>query len=89
MVKTFRTKVDEVLDGDTFKGKDGRYYRLDNVNCPETYQFGGSTATRRLAYLIANKNVKCNQTGTSYGRGVVKVKVGSTDVNKKMRSWGY
>ena len=89
MGKKFTGTVDRVYDGDTFKTKKGHIVRLANVNAPETHQSGGSTATRRLAYLIANKKVSVTQVGTHGNRKVGIVRVGRKNVNTQMRRWGY
>lgn len=82
-------KVSQVKDGDTFKIAYGPWIRLANVNAPELGSKAGSTAKQQLKNLVGGKTVSYEKVGTSYGRIVAKVKVGTKSVNSSMKKKGY
>ena len=78
-------RVSRVIDGDTFEIP-GDTIRLENVNCPEMGQSGGSAARQKLESLIGGKTVSYEgQARDTYGRLVAQVWVNGINVNAEMR----
>jgi endonuclease YncB( thermonuclease family) len=71
-------KVKKVIDGDTFETyrriQGSNRIRIAGKNAPESYQFGGSQATRDLKKKIQGKTVTLQPVGRSYNRIVAKVR---------------
>ena len=80
--------VTEVVDGDSFKTKEREVeIRLAEVYAPEADEPGGTAATRELRDLIDGEVVSVDKVGTSYGRDVAEVKIGTKSVNQHMRTY--
>lgn len=79
--------VREVLDGDTFRIREGTYIRLAGVEAPEKSTPYSKMATDKLSSLILHKYVRYKQVGISFGRIVAHVWVSSTNVNETMRNY--
>ncbi|MBS3106430.1 nuclease [Candidatus Woesearchaeota archaeon] len=86
-----KKRIDHWIDGDTGIFTDGRIFRLAGVRAPEHHQFGGETATRRVAGMTGQSNglVNVRRVGGSYGRDVVELRNGDGSINGRMRSRGY
>lgn len=88
----FRKKVVELDDGDSGIFSDGKRFRLAGVRCPESHQFGGSTAKRTLAGMLARNdgvvNVK-KVANDAYGRELVILSNTDGSINRRMLSKGY
>ncbi len=73
-----RRKVKRVIDGDTFethtKVNGSNFIRIAGKNAPESHQFGGPEATRKLKRQIQGKVVTLQPVAGSYGRTVAKVR---------------
>ena len=88
----FRKKVRSLDDGDSGRFSDGKMFRLVGVRCPESYQFGGSTAKRTLAGMIARDNglVNAKKVGTdAYGRDLMMLSNQDGSINRRMLAKGY
>jgi len=74
--KSVRRKVQEIIDGDTFKVRNrvegSQYIRIANLNAPEKGQPGFAEAKRKLNKL-KGKTVTLRPKGKSYGRTVADV----------------
>ena len=77
MKKTYRRKVQKVIDGDTFKVRNkvnnSQYVRVAGLNCPEKGQPGYYSAKQKLARRIQGKTVTVKPKAGSYGRTVADV----------------
>jgi len=84
-------KNKKTIDGDTFKGDDGKYYRLANVNTPEKGKKGYVKATKELDKLLSDNTLVVKTVGKSYGRDVVELRKSGekTTINNKMKRKGY
>ena len=82
-----KTKVLEVIDGDTFRGPKKTFVRLANVDAPEKGRRGSAGATHKLEELVLGKTVSYTEDAKSYNRIVGEVKVGSKSVNKAMNNF--
>ena len=81
-----RAQVMEIIDGDTFKTDNT--IRLQGVYAPELSERGGSEAKRKLASLIADKEVTYEEKARdTYGRILARVWVDSVDVNATMKRY--
>jgi len=81
-----RKRVRSWTDGDSGRFTDGTMFRLARVRAPESYQFGGSTATRRAAGMTGryNGNVGVRVVGLSYGRKVVEMVNRNGSINNRL-----
>ncbi len=74
--KSVRRKVQEVIDGDTFrvrnKVNNSQFIRIAGLNAPEKGQRGYASAKKKLSKL-KGKVVTLRPVGTSYGRTVAEV----------------
>jgi len=87
-----RKKVKKWDDGDSGIFADGTRFRLNGVRAHEKHQFGGSTATRRVAGMTGRTKgiVQVQQVAKDrYGRAVVNMKNKDGSINKRMRKNGY
>ena len=82
-----KTKVKEVIDGDTIKGLRNTFIRLAGVDAPEMGTKGGSTAKAELKDMVLGKTISYTEDAMSYGRIVGEVKLGSKSVNKEMKKF--
>jgi micrococcal nuclease len=85
-------KVNEVIDGDTFKTQDGLTVRLLGINTPELTEPGGDIAKDILALMISNKQVRLERDITDkddYGRLLRYVYQRNTFVNAEIVRNGY
>lgn len=77
MKKSFRRKVQKIIDGDTFKIRNkinnSQYVRITGLNCPEKGQYGFHSAKKNLTKKIQGKTVTVKPKGKSYGRIVADV----------------
>ena len=77
MKKSYRRKVQKVIDGDTFKIRNSvnrsQYVRIAGLNCPEKGQWGYSSAKQKLARNIQGKTVTIKPKARSYDRVVADV----------------
>jgi endonuclease YncB( thermonuclease family) len=84
----FYGPVVRVVDGDTFKAKvQGvvMQFRLEAIDAPEHDQPHGEQAKRELLSMIGGQQVVLVPSDTDrYGRTVVRVWVGTLDVNREM-----
>ena len=80
-----KTKVKEVIDGDTIKGLRNTFIRLAGVDAPEMGTKGGSAAKAELKDMVLGKTISYTEDAMSYGRIVGEVKLGSKSVNKEMK----
>lgn len=75
--KSVRRKVQEVIDGDTFKVRNkvnnSQFIRIAGLNAPEKGQKGYKQAKDRLSRKIKGKPVTIRPKGKSYGRTVGEV----------------
>lgn len=85
-MKYMKKRVASLDDGDSGWFTDGSRFRLARVRAPESYQFGGETAKRRLAGMIAMSNgmVSVKPVGKSYGRDVVEMRNADGSINNRM-----
>jgi endonuclease YncB( thermonuclease family) len=84
-------KVTEVIDGDTFRTKNGAV-RLLGINAPEMNEPGGDIAKDILALMILNKDVRLERDITDkddYGRLLRYVYQGNAFVNAEIVRSGY
>ena len=91
MTKWSRKKVKQLKDGDSGFFADGTGFRLANVRAPEKYQYGGSTAKRRLAGMLGRSNNMVTAKTVAidrYGRKVVVLKNKDGSINDRMRKNG-
>lgn len=76
MKKTYRRKVQEVVDGDTIKVRNSvngsQYIRIAGLNAPEKGQRGYDSAKKKLS-KIKGKTVTVQPKAKSYGRTVADV----------------
>lgn len=76
LAKSYRRKIQKVIDGDTFKIRKrvagSQYIRVVGVNAPEKGQRGYVTAKQKLAKL-KGKTVTLRPKAKSYGRTVAVV----------------
>lgn len=74
--KSIRRKVQEVIDGDTFRVSHrvngSQFIRIAGLNAPEKGQRGYASAKKKLSKL-KGKVVTLRPVGTSYGRAVAEV----------------
>ena len=74
--KSVRRKVQEVIDGDTFKVRKSvegsQYIRIAGINAPEKGQKGYAEAKKKLKKL-EGETVTIKPKGKSYGRTVAEV----------------
>ncbi|MHA1221690.1 MAG: thermonuclease family protein [Candidatus Heimdallarchaeaceae archaeon] len=74
--KPVRRKVQEIIDGDTFKVRNrvegSQYIRIAGINAPEKGQKGYFEAKKKLSKL-KGKTVTIKPKGKSYGRTVAEV----------------
>ena len=80
-----KTKVKEVVDGDTIKGLRNTFIRLAGVDAPEMGTKGGRVAKAELKDMVLGKTISYTEDAMSYGRIVGEVKLGSKSVNKEMK----
>lgn len=76
MKKSYRRKVQKVIDGDTFKVRTrvngSQYIRVSGLNAPEKGQRGYASAKRKLS-KIEGETVTVLPKAKSYGRTVADV----------------
>jgi micrococcal nuclease len=80
-------RVNEVIDGDTFKTVEGNTIRLLGINAPEITDPGGDIAKQVLTFLVMGKDVSLERDVTDtddYGRSLRYVFVGEDFVNAEM-----
>ena len=85
-------RVNEVIDGDTFKTVEGNTIRLLGINAPEINDPGGDIAKQVLAFLVMGKDVFLERDVTDtddYGRSLRYVFVGEEFINAEMVRRGY
>jgi len=74
--KSIRRKVQEVIDGDTFRVSHrvngSQFIRIAGLNAPEKGQRGYASAKKRLSKL-KGEVVTLRPVGSSYGRTVAEV----------------
>ena len=72
MRRSYRRKVQKVIDGDTFKVRNkvnnSQYVRVAGLCCPEKGQPGYHSAKQKLARQIQGKIVTVKPKARSYGR---------------------
>jgi endonuclease YncB( thermonuclease family) len=86
-----KKKVKNLNDGDSGFFSDGTQFRLANVQAPEKYQYGGSTAKRRLAGILGRNNNFVNTKTIAidrYGRKVVEMRNRDGSINNRMQRRG-
>ena len=83
-----KERVTRVIDGDTFMtDKRKRAVRLANVDTPEKGERGAVAATRRLAAMVAGKEVTVMPVARDvYGRTVAKVTVEGRSVERAVKA---
>ena len=76
-MRSYRRKVQRVIDGDTFKVRTNvsgsQYIRIAGKNCPEKGQRGFQKAKQSLSRKIQGKTVTVKPVAKSYGRTVANV----------------
>ncbi len=76
-MKSYRRKVQRIIDGDTFKVRNkvrgSQYIRITGMNCPEKGQYGYYSAKQKLNRKINRKTVTIKPKAKSYGRTVADV----------------
>jgi len=82
-----KTKITEVIDGDTIKGPRKTFIRLAGVDAPEMGTKGGAAAKNELKDMVLGKTVSYTEDAMSYGRIVGEVKLGGKSVNKEMKKF--
>ncbi len=85
-------QVVEVIDGDTFKTKQGKTVRLLGVNAPEMTEPGGDIAKDWLTLILLNHGVRLEKDVTQkddYGRYLYYVYLDNTFVNAEIVRLGY
>lgn len=70
-----KVTVTKVIDGDTFKDSQGKYYRLAEVDTPEKGSSKYGKAKEILQRKIEQEQVYVKILGKSYGRAVVEARV--------------
>ena len=60
-----KTKVKEVIDGDTIKGLRNTFIRLAGVDAPEMGTKGGATAKNELKDMVLGKTVSYTEDAMS------------------------
>jgi endonuclease YncB( thermonuclease family) len=79
--------VSEVIDGDTFKTKDGKTIRLIGINAPETGEKCYQEAKDKLEELLYKKKIRLERDASNkddYGRLLRYVYVDDLFVNSEM-----
>lgn len=75
--KECKRRVDEIVDGDTFKVRNNvegsQYIRIAGSNAPEKGEPGHMAAKRDLERKIGDKRVTIRPVSHSYGRTVAEV----------------
>jgi len=75
--ESVRRKVQEIIDGDTFKVSreinGSKFIRIAGENCPEKGKKGFQIAKARLSRKIKNKTITIRPRGKSFGRTVADV----------------
>jgi micrococcal nuclease len=92
MVKYSKKQVKSLDDGDSGRFRDGTSFRLKNVRAPERHQFGGTTAKRVLAGMLARSGGKVavkQIARDKYGRAVVELRNKDGSINDRMLKRGY
>mgnify|MGYP003784616549 CR=1 FL=1 len=85
-------KIKKWVDGDSGYFTNNEAFRLANVRCPESYQFGGTTALRTVAGMTSRYNnvvMVTLITYDNYRRAVVEMKNPDGSINERMRAKGY
>ena len=82
-----KSKVKEVIDGDTVRLPYNKFIRLAGVDAPEMSQKGGAAAKHELERLVEDKTISYTEDAHSYGRIVGTVKTGSKNVNNAMKNF--
>lgn len=85
-------QVTEVVDGDTFKTKNGEAIRLLGINAPEITDAGGDIAKYSLTLLILNKSVRLEKDVTDkddFQRLLRYVYIGGQFINAELVRKGY
>lgn len=76
-MKSYRRKVQKIIDGDTFKVRNrvggSQYIRISGLNCPERGQRGYQNAKNNLERRIKGETVTVKPKAKSYGRTVADV----------------
>ncbi len=76
-MKSYRRKVQRIIDGDTFKIRNNigrsQYIRIAGINCPEKGQYGYKSAKNNLAKMLQGNNVTIKPKAKSFGRIVADV----------------
>lgn len=81
--------VDRVVDGDTFVANK-TYYRLADIDAPESTQLYGKESTKYLKDLIEGRKVKIYVTSNDrYHRKIAKVYINNEYVSNILVSNGY
>ena len=80
-----KTRITEVIDGDTIKGLRNKFIRLAGVDAPEMGTRGGAVAKKELKDMVLGKTISYTEDAMSYGRIVGEVKLGGKSVNKEMK----
>jgi len=93
MRKKYKRTAIGAKDGDNIKIKyaiNGKKdLRLAGVYAPELRTRAGYIAKKKLNSIVKGEKITVEKVGQSYGRPVVKAKVGRKSVNKAMRDAGY
>ncbi len=87
-----RKKVVELDDGDSGIFADGTRFRLAKVRAHENHQFGGSTAQKVFAGMLARSGgmVSVRKVAKdTYGRDLVEMRNKDGSINARMRQKGY
>jgi len=86
-----KIKVKKVIDGDTFQGTRGGFFRLADVDAPEKRKRGYQKAKETLKKFVEGEELIIKVEGVSHGRKVVKTRKPGEKItiNEKMRRKGY
>ena len=84
------SKVERIIDGDTFIVEGNRQIRLMSVNAPEVGLCGSKEATAKLTELISGKKVQLKgEINDHYGRFLALVYVDDVLINEQMILSGW
>ena len=83
--------IEQWDDGDSGIFTDGTRFRLNRVRAPEKHQFGGETATRRVAGMTGQSNGVVSVKSVArdkYGRAIVEMSNQHGSINNRLLKRG-
>lgn len=82
-----KKRIEQWDDGDSGLFTDGTRFRLNRVRAPESYQYGGETATRRAAGMTGKSNGIVDVQPIArdkYGRLIVEMRNQHGSINNRL-----